>query len=149
MKNSENEEGGIYFERKVYRSDAYKALSKNARMVLLAMLDARQTNPAYKPREKKGHRAQRFINLDKITMPYVRLKETYCIPVQSIPRAIDDLLAKGFIEIKHAGGAGEHDMSVYALIDDYLEWEVGTIFRHRKKDVRRGFQGRLLGATAL
>lgn len=147
MKHSEKK-GGIYFERKVYQSDAYKALSKNARMVLLAILDARQTNPDYKPNTDKGHRSHRFVDLDKITMPYVKLREIYGVPTPSIPRAIDDLLAKGFIEIKHAGGAGEHDMSVYALIDDYVDWEIGTVTRQRKKDARRGFQGKRLGATA-
>lgn len=140
--------GGIYLERKVYLSKAYKALTKNARMVLLAMLDARQTNPAFKPRAKKGHRSQRFIDLDKITMPYAKLKEKFGVPAQSVPRAIDDLLAKGFIEIKHVGGAGEHDMSVYALVEDYLTWQVSTVFRRRKKDVNRGYQGKGLGVAA-
>lgn len=139
--------GGIYFERRVYLSDAYKALSKNARMVLLAMLDSRQTNPAFKPRVKKGHRAQRFIGLDNIKMPYVQLRDTYGVPTGSIPRAIDDLLAKGFVEVRHAGGAGEHDMTIYALVEDYLSWQAGTVLRRRRKDVRRGFQGRRLGAT--
>lgn len=142
----ETPEGGVYFERKVFLSAAYLALSKNGRMALLAMLDARQKNPAYKP-SGKGFRTARFVNLDQIKMPYTKLREKYGIPTQSIPRAIDELLANGFIEIKHVGGAGEHDMSVYALIEDYLQWTVGVVFRQRHRDVRRGFQGRKLGVA--
>jgi hypothetical protein len=148
MKHTDDEPtGGIYFERKIYRSKAFQALSKNARMVLLAMLDARQVNPTYKKAAKQGHRADRYVDLDKIKMPYTTLHKDFGMPVQSIPRAIDDLLAKGFIEIKHAGGAGEHDMSVYALIEDYLQWTDDKVFRQRKRDgIRRGYQGRKLGA---
>jgi len=147
MKQSGNEpEGGIYIERKVFYSAAYQALSKNARMILLAMLDARQINPAYKKAVKKGFRADRYLDLDKIKMPYTKLKEKYGIPTGSIPRAIDELLAIGFIEIKHAGGAGEHDQTVYALLDDYLAWTKGKVFRLRQRDLKRGFQGKGLGA---
>jgi hypothetical protein len=138
--------GGIFIERKLYLSDAFLALSKNARMVLLAFLDCRQTNPAFKKAVKGGFRADRYVDLDKIKMPYVKLNQRYGVPVQSVSRALDELLAKGFIEIKHTGGAGEHDQSIYGLVDDYLRWSDGITFRQRKKDVRRGFQGKGLGA---
>jgi len=117
-------------------------------MLLLALLDARQTNPAFKKFVQKGFRADRFIDLDKITMPYTKLQAVYGIPRQSIPRALDELLAKGFVEIKHAGGAGEHDMTVYALIEDYLRWTKGKVFRQRQRDVHRGWQGRFLGVVS-
>ncbi len=140
--------GGIYFERKMFLSSAYQALNKVGRMFLLALLDARQTNPAFKKQVKKGFRTDRFIDLDKIKMPYSKLIETFGIPIGSIPRGIDDCLAKGFIEIKHQGGSGEHDQTVYALIEDYLEWTKGKVFRQRQSE-KRGFQGKRLGATAL
>lgn len=146
MKQEDKEpEGGIYFERKVFHSKAYLALSKNGRQALLAFLDARKQNPAFKKDTKKGFRSHRFIDLDKITVTYNEFKEIYGIPVQSVPRAIDELLAKGFIEIKHQGGAGEHDKSVYALIEEYRRWEAGKVFRERTRDVRRGYQGRKVG----
>lgn len=140
MKERKEPSGGIYFERKVFRSTAYISLSKNARMVLLAMLDARQTNPAFKKKVRKGFRAERYIDLDKISMTYKQLTRDYGIPSQSIPRALDDLLARGFIEIKHRGGAGEHDKSIYALIEDYHRWESGKVFRQRPIGAHRGFQ---------
>jgi hypothetical protein len=68
---------------------------------------------------------------------------------QSVSRAIDELLAKGFIEIVHQGGLGEHDKARYALIDDYQQWKPKMIpFRTRGHDVRRGYQGQRLGASA-
>jgi hypothetical protein len=142
------EGGGIFFERKVFLSAAYQALSKNARMVLLAILDARKVNPTFKKSVKSGPRSERYVDLDKIKMPYNMLVSRYGIRRASIPAAIDDLLAKGFIEIKHAGGAAEYDQSVYGLIEDYLEWKPGMIFRRRQRDIKRGFQGRKLGVVA-
>ncbi|WP_054032504.1 hypothetical protein [Desulfatitalea tepidiphila] len=140
MKN-DTPEGGIYIERKVFYSAAYQALSKNGRMVLLALLDARQINPAFKKSLKQGFRADRYVDLDRIKMPYTKLEGVFGLARTSIPRAIDELLAKGFIEIKHAGGTGEHDMTIYALVEDYLGWTEHKIFRQRQRDIRRGYQG--------
>ena len=58
-----------------------------------------------------------------------------------IIRAIDELLAKGFIEIVHQGGAFQQDKSIYALIDDWRIWHKGAVFGKRPRDIRtRGFR---------
>jgi hypothetical protein len=63
-------------------------------------------------------------------------------------RAIDELLAKGFIEIVEYGGAYEKHKSVYALIDDWMNWKVGdTPIRLRKRERQRGYQGKGLGSV--
>lgn len=128
----------------MYQSEAFLSLGKNARMIVIALLDARIRNPLFskdvKAGKRKKSRQPRFKDLDKIEMPYMTLQKKYKIPQQSIPRAIDQLLAHGFIRITHAGGRGEHDKAQYGLIDDYLKWEPGKVFRVRKRDAKRGFQ---------
>ena len=140
--------GGIYFERKVYRSDAYKSLGKNARQFVLALLDARQVNPSYKKMVKKGVRADRYTNTNRIEMPYTTLTKVWGIPGSSIPKALDDAMARGFVDIAKHGGNGEHDKALYALKEDYINWEPDQVIFKRQNDVKRGFQGKLLGAAA-
>ena len=63
-------------------------------------------------------------------------------------RGLDELLAKGFIEIIDPGGAYQKHKAVYGLADDWQYWRPGTPpIRERKKDVKRGFQGKGLGAV--
>jgi len=63
-------------------------------------------------------------------------------------RAIDELLAKGFIEIVEYGGAYEKHKTVYSLTEDYSQWRWGDPpIRKRKRDIRRGFQGAKKGVA--
>lgn len=63
-------------------------------------------------------------------------------------RALDELLAKGFIKIVDHGGAYEKHKSQYALVDDWKRWFVGdSPVRFREKDRKRGYQGRGEGAV--
>ena len=99
-------------------------------------------------RDRKGNkRKPEFINLDRLEMPYATLQKVYGMNQQGIVYAIDKLLSNGFIKISHCGGLGKHDKTKYALINDYLKWQPGTVFRRRTRDVRMGYQGRRLGAT--
>jgi hypothetical protein len=143
------QKGGIYFTRELYLSDAYLSLSKNGMKVLVAILDNRMRETQGKAKDKKGaKRKPKFINLDRLEIPYKTLEKKFKIPCGSIPRAIDDVLAKGFVTISHQGGAYKHDKNLYAWSDNYLFWKKGTVFAERKKDVKRGFQGKNLGAVA-
>lgn len=76
-------------------------------------------------------------------MTYGELEKKYWIKTQSATHAIDELLAKGFIEIRHKGGAYKHDKFVYALVGNWMLWRKGDPpFSERKKDsVKRGYQG--------
>ncbi len=63
-------------------------------------------------------------------------------------RALDELLAKGFIDIVDHGGAYERHKSQYALVDDWKRWFVGhPPVRLREKDRKRGYQAQGLGAV--
>ena len=142
--------GGIYIERELYQSNAFLSLGKNSMKVLIALLDNRQQEPKGKAKDKKGNkRKPKFINLDRLEIPYGTLEKVYKISRSNIPSAFDELLAKGFIKISYHGGACKHDKSTYAWSNNYLLWTKDTApFEVRMRRERHGYQGRRLGATA-
>jgi len=141
--------GGIYIERELYQSEAFLSLGKNAIKVLFALLDNRRRETKSKAKNRKGNRRKpKFINLNSLEIPYGVLEKVYKINRSSIPKAIDELLAKGFITISYHGGACKHDKSKYAWSDNYLFWTPNTPpFEVRPKRERHGYQGRRIGAT--
>jgi len=151
MKKSKYKSGGIYIERELYQSDAFLSLGKNSMKVLLALLDNRQRESKGKAKDKKGNkRKPKFINLDRLEIPYGTLEKVYKISRSNIPAAFDELLAKGFIKISYHGGACKHDKNTYAWSDNYLFWTKHTApFEVRPKREKHGYQGQRLGATAI
>ncbi len=141
--------GGFYWERELYQSDAFLSLNKNSIKILIALLDNRQRENNSQARTKKGNiRKPQFINLDRLEIPYGMLEKVYKIPRSSIPGAIDELLARGFVTISYHGGTYKHDKSKYAWSDNWGIWKPGTVFSKRPKDtIKRGYQGKKLGAT--
>ena len=149
-KKANHKAGGFYWERELYQSDAFLSLGKNSIKVLIALLDNRERELPRNAKDKKGNkRKPRFINLDHLEIPYGVLEKTYKINRSSIPAAIDELLAKGFIKIVHSGGAYQHDKSIYAWSDNFLMWIPGMKpFSVRPKREKHGYQGRRIGATS-
>jgi hypothetical protein len=144
--------GGTFIERELYQSEAFNSLGGVVIRVLIAFLDKRMREKPSQARDKKGtKRKPKFINLDNITLTYGELEKKYRIKSQSATRAFDKLLAKGFIEIRHQGGAYKHDKTVYALVDNWMLWRKGSPpFSVRQKDpVHRGYQGNKKKSTVL
>jgi hypothetical protein len=141
--------GGFYWERELYQSDSFLSLGKNSIKILIALLDNRQRETPSEAKDKKGNkRKPKFINLDRLEMPYGTLEKVYKINRSSIPAAIDELLAKGFIKISYHGGACKHDKNKYAWSDNYLLWtHESPPFEVRPKREKHGYQGRRIGAT--
>ena len=141
--------GGFYWERELYQSDAFLSLGKNSIKVLIALLDNRQREKPSDAKDKKGNkRKPKFINLDRLEVPYGTLEKVYIINRSSIPAAFDELLAKGFIKISYHGGAYKHDKNKYAWSDDFLLWTPNTApFEVRPRREKHGYQGRRSGAT--
>ena len=80
-------------------------------------------------------------NCDNLNIAYVEYERKYGITQPRLTRAIDDLLAKGFLECKHTGGACKQDKSVYAFSDQWVLWQPGMIIFTRPKDgIKRGFR---------
>ena len=93
--------GGTFIERELYQSEAFMSLRRTfSPKLLLLFLDKRMREPKRDAKDRKGNiRKPKFINLDNINMPYSELEKKYGVSRQTITRAIDELLEKGFIEI--------------------------------------------------
>ena len=133
---------GTWIERELYLSRAFLSLTGFAPQLLILFMGKRNWN------------GQEFTNTHNLNMTYIELENIFergskgpldnkkgGISRPRIIRAIDELLAKGFIEIIHKGGAYKQDKSRYALIDDWRIWHKGAVFRKRPRDTRtRGYR---------
>jgi hypothetical protein len=141
---------GTWFERDVFTSRAYLELTGFAPQLLVLFLAKRQINSD-----------KIVMNKNDITMTYLELENIYHrhevhgqevvrdnlprgISRPRIVRAIDILLAHGFIRIVRRGGAYQQDKTVYGLVEDWRFWRPGVVFSKREPDTRqRGYNGRL------
>jgi hypothetical protein len=131
---------GIFIYRTMLLSVAFLSLNNSGKTMLLALLNVRKRE-SYKDRKTK--KTVHVLDGNNLEMTYVTLKKVWGLNQQAVSRAIDDLLAKGFIKIVHQGGLGEHDKARYSLVDDYQQWTSKTpAIRIRERDVRRGYQGK-------
>lgn len=104
------------------------------------------------PDRKGTNKAMVRSDNNEITMTYTEIfhyfQSKVSITQPKITRAIDELLAKGFIRKKNPGGCYERDKAIFELVDDWKLWRPGNQpVNVRNRDVRRGFQGKGLGAV--
>ena len=66
---------------------------------------------------------------------------------ETIRRCFKLILVRGFIKVMHQGGAYQKDKTIFGMSDNWRIWEPGRDFSPKKKDVKRGFQGKGLGAV--
>lgn len=157
---------GTFLETKMFLSEAFLSLgqpgtcpyvSSVSTQVLIMLLGKRQFGSV---RDRKGQIIKERKDENRFTLTYkellaygARLRRTServsgAMTQPQATRAIDELLAKGFIMIVEYGGAYEKHKSVYALVDDWMNWRVGDPpIRLRQKERQRGYQGKRLGAT--
>lgn len=134
---------GTWLEKEMAMSRAYLELSGFAPQLLVLFL------------LKRDFKNKVCRNGKQITMTYAELENIYNqgkeernllkdgVSRPRIIRALDDLLAKGFLEIVRRGGAFQQDKTVYGLTDDWRYWRPGQTVRTREKDTRkRGYQGK-------
>jgi hypothetical protein len=130
----------------MYQSPAFLSLTKNSMKALIALLDTRDMKNVSPKGQKKKFKC---MNSDNLRLPYGLLEKTYQLPRGRIPAAIDELMSKGFIERKHAGGAAKHDMAIYAISERWrLPGSEKAPYQMREPRERHGYQGRPLGAVA-
>jgi hypothetical protein len=128
---------GTYIEKRMFESRAFLALRGSAPQLLILFLGRRSFDRVGKKQNKKYE----CTNSDSISFTYIEAQKKYGFSKHTFRRAIDDLLAKGFIEVKHSGGAYKRDKSLYALSVKWTFWNPGTVFECRKRDpVQRGFR---------
>lgn len=127
---------GTFIERELYESKAYLSLSGFAPQLLTLVLGKRQFEKQGRPgKEKKICR-----NCDSLNITYTEFFNHYGITQPRMTRALDELLAKGFLTTVRPGGAFRQDKAVYALSTNWCIWQPGTVFETRKKEgIERGF----------
>ncbi len=125
---------GTWVERELYTSRAYLSLKGFAPQLLILFLG------------KRDFKNKECVNEHNITMTYVELENIFNrgnrnplntkkdgITRPRIIRAINDLLAKGFIGIIRRGGKHQQDKTVYGLSDKWRFWHKGLVFEKRQK----------------
>jgi len=128
--------GGTFVERELFMSKAFLALKGVAPQVLILFLGKRW----FEKVGRKGKEKRFCTNCSELVFTYIEAEKKYGITKSRFSRAIDDLLAKGFITIEHKGGGYQKDKSVYALSDKWRFWKPGIVFKERRKEtVNRGF----------
>lgn len=128
--------GGTFITREIYESPAYNALGGFAPQLLIHILGKRQ----FETHGRKGKQKRVCVNCDKLNITYMEFKNGYGISQPRMTRAIDQLLEKGFITIVYPGGTFRQDKAVFALPDNWVIWQPGTVFETRNREgVKRGF----------
>jgi hypothetical protein len=113
-------------------SPAFQSLRGAAPQVLILFLLKRYM----KEIRVKGRKEWICTNKDCLYFTYVEAK-SYGISAYRFLKAIDQLLATGFIKIEHSGGAQRHDKSRYSLSENWRIWTLGTVFEERPPDTRQ------------
>ena len=115
-------------------SRAFLELTGVAPHVLFLFLKRRQM---VKSGRKQGKEQWVIGNNGEIVFPYAEAENKFGITRPRFQRAIDQLVEKGFLDIKHAGGGMMKDISKYSISDRWLNYGTKNfIHKHRKKDTR-------------
>jgi hypothetical protein len=131
----------IVIERELLNSKVFRSLRATAKDVYF---DFRMKCRIGKTKARPGRKSERVIlNNGEIEYCYSEA-EKKGIPRSTFMRALDELIAKGFIDVTHSGSGGKKgDKSKYAISDRWREWSTDKfIEKCRPKDTRigRGFQ---------
>jgi hypothetical protein len=128
---------GTWIERELFKSRAYMALRGCAPQVLTIFLGKRY----FRSGGKKDRTERECTNCDSLTFTYIEAQKKYGITIPRLTRALNELLAKGFITCRYQGGGYKQDKSLYGLSERWHWWRPGTVFEKREKEtVQRGFR---------
>jgi len=122
-------------------SEAFRTLNGSCKNLLMLFLIKRYF------KFEKG-KIPICINSDEICMTYKELEAPpFEYHREQIRRNFKTLLARGFIKKMYQGGRCKKDKNVYGISDNWRIWKEGMDFSSKKKDVKRGYQGKGLGAV--
>lgn len=125
--------GGIFIDRGLINSAAFKKLSKTAVHVYLVFRTKCQV------KKKKGHRGTSWevTNSGSIVFTYREAQNKYGMVPSTFKRAIDSLVKYGFIYIEHSGNGCQRDASTYGMSEQWKNFgkESFTV-NLREKDLR-------------
>lgn len=122
-RGKDRKNGPMYVDRKLIRSRAFLELTGCAAQVYLLFRARAQVV------KTKGGPAKRspwrIVNNGEIIFTYAEAEEDFGIRAKRFTRAIDQLVARGFLDIAHRGGGLEGDASCYALSERWRMY--GTV----------------------
>ena len=127
-------------ERKMVYSPAFQDLNAPTLKILsYLLLQLKWVNIA-KPKNKPRYIVD---NKDEIELLYSTfIKSPFKMCRQTITRAIDSLLAHGFLKIIEQGGMCKGHKTVYGYSEEWVKWTPGQIIETRKPFFARGFTKR-------
>ena len=144
--NSYKNSKGIRLEKNLLRSNAFRSMSKWSILVYLDFLRKRK----YSQVRRKGNMDWIFTNDGEIVYPYLEA-ERKGIGRREFRNALDELIAKGFLDISHMGIGGRKridnngrvigDMTTYIISERWKNYGKPTFKPpkiERKKDTRTG-----------
>jgi len=122
------------FEKEMLLSKAYLNLKGTSAKVLMVF-------SLKKPMERINGEWLEKKEGREISVTYGEAKQFLKLTGTRFTRAIDDLIAKGFLELKYQGGGAEGDRSMYVMSEKWKHYGVREIkVMHRpKKGLRIGF----------
>ncbi len=127
-------------ETEMIVSKAFMTMNGTSKTVLMIFLLKR------KLKFKKGQ-TPICINPNEICMTYKELTSVpFNLHPEQVRRSIKTLLERGFMKIVHRGGAYQKDKNIYGVSEKWRMWEPGRDFSPMKESVKRGYQGKGLGA---
>jgi len=130
--------GRVWLPRGLASSPAARKLSANAFRVLLAFYEKRRMT-----RVKYGGRNHwEVANNGEIVFPYTDAQQRLGLAPASFTRAIDALVACGFIDIAEPGQPCARKPTQYAISDRWMKYGLPDfVAKERPKETRRyGFQ---------
>jgi len=130
---------GIYLEAELLNSKAFRSLSKWAAQVYLRFLAKRVIT---KEKHKSKSSSRRIVNNGEIVFCYSEA-EKMGIPRREFRNAVDELIAKGFLDINHQGAGGRaRDMTTYYVADRWKKWNTPDYKPTKNPRVKDTIQGR-------
>jgi hypothetical protein len=127
--------GPVYIEREMIKSKAFRSLSATAILVVLDFFAKRQFC-----RRPNSNGKKEFVISNNGDIQYsYKEAESRGITRPAFQRAIDALMARGFIDIAHHGAGGKKgDVNLYEVSNKWRSWKEGDIVFLRQKDTRQG-----------
>lgn len=107
----------IFIDKKIISSKAFFALKVHGLRVLFVFFTKRKLGSH---RDSKGNQNWHILNNGEITFTY-KEAEKKGMSKKQFRDALDDLIAKGFLEVSHQG-VGQGDSSTYKLIDNWADY---------------------------
>lgn len=128
----------IWLDKNVLRSTAFRSLNRWSLLIYLDFLRKRQMEKVKHPKKSD---AWIIRNNGEIVYPYVEA-EHRGIGRREFRNGIDELMAKGFIDIAHQGSGGRAgDMTKYSVSERWKAYGTSGFQpppKRREKDTRQG-----------